>query len=343
MPELTNDGVTWSESGGNLTGRPNKIDDGTKSVTAAQARDHIDDTSNPHAVSAAQVSAIPESDRGVASGVATLGGDGVLTEAERPQGETVNPLGLAISDPPTQTQVKAVSDKVDELLASLRGAALIDTFAPTDIAGLQLWLDASDASTITESSGSVSQWDDKSGNGNHVSQGTAADQPTTGVRTINGLNVLDTDVGDYLTRDITNIPVPYTVFIVSQLDTTGSLAFVGISGVSVPGSGDSVAIGANSTNFYMFAGDALLSVPVDTSVHVLTGLVNGASSVLAVDGAETVGDAGTRPLSVITVPYHNIGANSAIAEVLVYDSALSTADREALEVYLAQKWGITLS
>ena len=31
---------------------------------------------------------------------------------------------------------------------------------------LQLWLDASDTSTITQSEGSVSQWDDKSGNGN---------------------------------------------------------------------------------------------------------------------------------------------------------------------------------
>lgn len=34
------------------------LDDGTKSVTAAQARDHIDDTSNPHSVTAAQAGAV---------------------------------------------------------------------------------------------------------------------------------------------------------------------------------------------------------------------------------------------------------------------------------------------
>jgi len=38
---------------------------------------------------------------------------------------------------------------------------------PSDL-NLSLWLDASDASTITHSNGSVSQWADKSGNGNHA-------------------------------------------------------------------------------------------------------------------------------------------------------------------------------
>lgn len=40
-----------------------------------------------------------------------------------------------------------------------------------------IWLDASDASTISEVSGAVSQWDDKSGNGRHVIQADAALQP----------------------------------------------------------------------------------------------------------------------------------------------------------------------
>jgi len=75
---------------------------------------------------------------------------------------------------------------------------LIDPFefaplwTPEQIA-MVLWLDASDASTITESGGSVSQWDDKSGEDNHVSQATGSKQPTTGSRTQNGLNVLDFD------------------------------------------------------------------------------------------------------------------------------------------------------
>ena len=44
-------------------------------------------------------------------------------------------------------------------------------------ASLALWLDAEDTSTITLNGSNVSQWDDKSGNGRHVSQATAANQP----------------------------------------------------------------------------------------------------------------------------------------------------------------------
>ena len=52
------------------------------------------------------------------------------------------------------------------------------------------WWDASDASTFTFSSGSVvSQWNDKSGNGNHLTQGTVANQPgRTGTQ--NGLSTV---------------------------------------------------------------------------------------------------------------------------------------------------------
>lgn len=66
-------------------------------------------------------------------------------------------------------------------------------FAPDDISGLALWLDASDTATITQSAGAVSQWNDKSGNANHATQGMAANQPSTNTRTINGRNVIDFD------------------------------------------------------------------------------------------------------------------------------------------------------
>ena len=42
----------------------------------------------------------------------------------------------------------------------------------------ELWLDASDTSTLTLSGSSVSQWNDKSGNGKHAVQATAASRPT---------------------------------------------------------------------------------------------------------------------------------------------------------------------
>lgn len=51
------------------------------------------------------------------------------------------------------------------------------TWTPANIT-TDFWLDAEDASTITLSSGVVSQWNDKSGNGKHATQPTAAERPT---------------------------------------------------------------------------------------------------------------------------------------------------------------------
>ena len=45
-------------------------------------------------------------------------------------------------------------------------------------AGFTLWLDAEDNTTITHSSNAVSQWNDKSGNGNHATQATSSKMPT---------------------------------------------------------------------------------------------------------------------------------------------------------------------
>jgi len=68
-------------------------------------------------------------------------------------------------------------------------------FSPANLSPV-LWLDASDTSTITQSGGAVSQWDNK-GSLENFSQGTVSYQPTTGASTLNGLNVLDFN-GDYM-------------------------------------------------------------------------------------------------------------------------------------------------
>jgi hypothetical protein len=61
-----------------------------------------------------------------------------------------------------------------------------------------LWLDAADSATITQSSGAVSQWNDKSGGATNFTQGTAGARPATGSATLNGRNVLTFDGGDTL-------------------------------------------------------------------------------------------------------------------------------------------------
>jgi hypothetical protein len=65
-------------------------------------------------------------------------------------------------------------------------------WTPADIS-TALWLDAADASTITQNTSFVSQWSDKSGNARHAIQATAANQPLYIDAAINGKGVISFD------------------------------------------------------------------------------------------------------------------------------------------------------
>jgi len=69
-------------------------------------------------------------------------------------------------------------------------------FSPLDLSPA-LWLDAADTTTITASSGAVSQWNNK-GSLSNFTQSSSTVQPTTAASTLNGLNVIDF-ASDYLT------------------------------------------------------------------------------------------------------------------------------------------------
>ena len=59
-----------------------------------------------------------------------------------------------------------------------------------------LWLDAADASTITLNGSTVSQWSDKSGTGNHMTNAIASSQPLYSATGFNGRPALDFDATD---------------------------------------------------------------------------------------------------------------------------------------------------
>jgi hypothetical protein len=72
-------------------------------------------------------------------------------------------------------------------------------WTPASLTGLKAWYDASDTATISVSGTAVTQWNDKSGNGYNVTQGTSANRPTSGVSTLNSKNVIDFDgTNDFL-------------------------------------------------------------------------------------------------------------------------------------------------
>ena len=87
---------------------------------------------------------------------------------------------------------------------------------PQNYSGLKLWYDASDADTLFDavSGGSpvvtngspVARWEDKSGNGLHLTQATSGQRPTLNVAAKNGLDALNFDgVNDSMTTGVQDI------------------------------------------------------------------------------------------------------------------------------------------
>jgi hypothetical protein len=108
---------------------------------------------------------------------------------------------------------------------------------PTSVTGLQLWLDASDASTLYDATsggslvaadGGVARWEDKSGNARHMTQGTSGSRPTRKTAIQNSLAVLRFDGGDSLSMPSSTATFKFlhdgdsTVFVVFKAGTTAN-------------------------------------------------------------------------------------------------------------------------
>ena len=230
---------------------------------------------------------------------------------------------------------------------------------PTDITGLELWLDAEQGvykdagTTLAANNETVQQWNDQSGNGNHVSQATAGERPTLKTSGINSKYSVEFSASDRLFSSVINVSAPNTIFAVFNItssDTAGACVYDSYNNTRHNFFWDvantnyrAAAVNVESTTQSILTADYISAV-----------IYNGASSFIGMNGAD-VGDGGvdlgSNSLDGISLgklrgnPAPLAGTYSLfgqIAELIVYDSALSTTDREAVETYLADKWGITL-
>jgi hypothetical protein len=221
---------------------------------------------------------------------------------------------------------------------------------------LSLWLDADEASTITLNGSTVSQWNDKSGNGRHATQGTASAQPAYTASGLNGRPVLTFDsTNDFLGTALT-LPHPLSMYAVAQFNPLG-----GVNARAILGSGNlSYALGylnaAPASNAY-----ALWNPNVNGGAYInnTTGLgpvVVGSTTasndentwntyVNGSNAGQTISDTGTpNAPSPILIGWTGNGSeywSGPIAEVVVLSQTMTTADRQRVEGYLAHKWGLT--
>ena len=220
---------------------------------------------------------------------------------------------------------------------------LRSSFSPTDIPGLALWLDASDAATITlDGSNNVSQWNDKSGNARHASQATTTRRPSyTGSNQVNGITCPRFDgTDDYLATGSFSISQPSTMIVAFRRPSTGMQvlvdATVGRNQVLM-----------NGNPLYMYAGTALQGGPTVSAnaTHRATAIFNGSSSTIRLNGSVAAsGDSGSSSMSgsflvgiannLTQFPY-----NGMIAEICWYTGVLTSDQISSVESYMLTKWG----
>ncbi len=217
-------------------------------------------------------------------------------------------------------------------------------FSPTSLTGLQFWVDFSDLSTITTSGGLVSQVNDKSGNGRHVSQSLSSNRPTIGANTKNGLEVLTFDGDDNLSSPAWTQAQPFTMFAVtrnSENNNGWNRQIIGNTPATSP-------VFYKSGNVWrLYAGSELpSSVTVDTNWHYLAGVVNSGSSIFRVDGAQVAaGNTSSQGWNNSAIAIGSsiesgivAGWIGDIAEAFIYSRVLSSSEITQVESYLNSKW-----
>ena len=219
-------------------------------------------------------------------------------------------------------------------------------FAPTQIPGCDVWYDAADSSAVVLSGASVTQWSDKSGNAKHL---TAYNAPTyTGL--LNGSKIITTNGStSYLENSSYSLAQPFTVFVVCTLRGSTSGAYYVFEGTTGTGTAVILYSGAASGNLLMWAGTANVQpnpvVPFSSNVPLLySAIFNGSTSSLGVNGLVTSGlNPGTNPKVNLRFGRAWTGdyQNGDWAEVIVYNRNLATSERQQVEGYLAQKWGLS--
>jgi hypothetical protein len=228
-------------------------------------------------------------------------------------------------------------------------AAAAGVFSPLSLSPA-LWLDAADTSTITQSGGKVSAWADKSGNGRDVTQATSTRQPTTGIATQNGRNVISFDGNDWLTSAAFSVPAAgfSTYAVVNVTSTTTRFIW--------EQSGDTTGrryLWRNSSNLLIF-GYASPTFRDYTTAYAYAGgtrLVMGATSasnvVLRVSPNNEVSTArtgypvaGSRSVTVGSDALNAFALIGTIAELIIFNSDNDATQRSDVWNYLNAKWAV---
>jgi hypothetical protein len=220
-------------------------------------------------------------------------------------------------------------------------------FAPTDLANLWTWLKS--ASGLTTSGGKVTAWADQSGSGHGATDpGNANNRLVVGA-TQNSIATLSGDATDFMNLPTMVGLTAATMFCVAKKNndppgaasSAGPVFSTGTSGTNTQWPfTDGVIYDGNGSNTRKTVGNPTPSLAsyfvasIRSAANDYEFLLNGTSLVqlavntVAFSATPTIMSSGTSHF------------NGLVGEIIIYSTALSQANRQKVEGYLAWRWGI---
>lgn len=221
-----------------------------------------------------------------------------------------------------------------------------------------MWLDGADTSSgsMTLTGNTVNTWKDKSGSGYNFTQ-------TSYSTSLPPLSNITTGTGVYFGANQglfnTSFPFPttYTIFAVVNQTTTSAYQYI----LHSPHNADFIIFfGSSNGNFATFTGSGGWNdVNVNSPSSRIANTLNTASLVSCTNNGTTL----TPYFNAVAMTTKN-GANASatgmtlgdtdtgnarqpwlgtVGEIIIYNSVLTTSQRQSVEGYLAHKWGLQSS
>lgn len=227
---------------------------------------------------------------------------------------------------------------------------------PIDIQGCYMWYDASDPNSMTLSGSNVTTWFDKSGNNNHISNAVTVSGPTYSNNAVsfNGTT-------QFLSNTTLSVPfINHTLVAVHRptvIDASNNgntnlfrfqptapnyTAFPSMNGTIPRGYTHSANASALITNSTLVENSVTTryNIIVANSMSCNVQVHNNGTLQSSITTAQTTGG----NISNFSMGKHNLSNSQfyqgTVQELIVFTKALSDAERQVIEGYLATKWGL---
>jgi len=230
-------------------------------------------------------------------------------------------------------------------LSTSAAVYVTNTFSPTNLSGLRLWLDAG---TAVPTNGSVSLWLDKSGKTNNAVQATTAAQPLLITNLLNALPVVRFDsTNDYFSfqnNPFSGVTQAEAFVVIKALaDSPGVTRVLWNfgAGPTYYSYSDNTIMDAFGSTSFQVVGDP--AQPLD-QFHIYDSTASAGAwaarlnGILLYSGTNNTVSFGSNPTLGTYFGGNYFGGD--IAEILIYQRTLSASERDLVGSYLSGKYAL---